>query len=149
MNGYVANSFRTRFGDTLAEVRRKTALACDPKLGMTDKTHMKDCDMNEIWRRFGLGQTDLKPIQVPFLEVTEMFNFQDAQNVLVQGKEAFMQLPSKVRDRFGNDPVKFMDYCREGASDEGVALEMVRMGLAVKVPKVEEAVNAGAEGKTT
>ncbi len=36
---------------------------------------------------------------------------QQAQDGLIKANEAFMALPSKIRDRFQNDPKKLVDFC--------------------------------------
>jgi len=47
--------------------------------------------------------------------------------------EMFMSLPSKIRDRFGNDPAKFIEF----ATDEKNLDELQKMGLAPKKAQAE------------
>lgn len=70
-----------------------------------------ECDINTIVERFGLtGELPEDPrIPLPedFLEIT---NYHEAMTALVQAQELFMSYPAAIRERFANDPGRFVDY---------------------------------------
>lgn len=110
-----------------------TGLLCDDP-SLTVQSDAEDADINTIVKRFGL--TGLLPNNVRAPEsadFTDVFDFQSAMNALRATQEAFMEMPADVRDRFGNDPAKFADFCTTvDSSGELVNRdEMVKLGLAV------------------
>lgn len=85
-----------------------------------------ECDINRIIRHY--SQTGMishvnrrKPI---FADVPNL-DFGEALNIVLEGKEAFSQLPSDVRRRFNNDPAEMLEFC----SDLGNLAEMAELGL--------------------
>ena len=64
----------------------------------------------------------MKPKFGDFLGVSD---YQTALNQVLEDEEAFDALPAKVRARFDNQPVEFLEFC----SDEKNHDEMVELGL--------------------
>jgi phage internal scaffolding protein len=94
-----------------------------------------DADINTIVRRFGITGELPQDVRVPLLDdFDQVFDFQSAQNALVAARESFMQMPADVRDRFQNDPHRFVEFCSNPAN----LPEMRKLGLAVEAVKVEE-----------
>lgn len=74
-----------------------------------------------------------KPVFGDFSDVGE---YRDALDRVLEAEESFAQLPAEVRDRFNNDPEQFLDFALN--PDNGG--ELVKMGLATE-PVVESAQN--------
>ena len=53
-----------------------------------------------------------------------------AMNVIRAAQEAFMDMPAAVRDRFGHDAAKFVDF----VNDESNYDEALKMGIVNKRP---------------
>ena len=51
--------------------------------------------------------------------------FQEAMNIVIEAQEAFSDLPSSLRSRFGNDPAAYLNF----VSNEENHPEMERLGL--------------------
>lgn len=71
--------------------------------------------------------------------------YQEGLNRVMAAEEMFMSLPSKIRDRFHNDPGNFIAFATDGDNLE----EMRKMGLAPPAPlkePVEERPSLGAKG---
>lgn len=115
-------------------------LCADESLAI--QSQRDEADINTIVRRFGItGQLPVGLRLPTFGDFDEVFDFQSAQNALVEADRAFMAVPAEIRMRFGNDPQRFVEFC----SDEKNLPELRKLGLAVpevvaepeKVMKVE------------
>lgn len=86
-----------------------------------------DADINNIMARY--VKTGTVPVYMdrqPFyVDATDYPSYQDMQNILINAREAFEALPSKVREQFGNDPARFVDF----ASDEKNADQLKEWGM--------------------
>lgn len=104
-----------------------------------------DADINCIIARFentGVLVDPTVPVsRTPqFGDFSDMPSYQEAQNVIVAANNAFSDLPSKIRERFGNDPAAYFDFVqslKEGSEDYA---EAIRLGIIDKpldsTPKV-------------
>lgn len=101
----------------------------------TDQSYREESDINTIMARYqSTGELpQLNNMEGQFLDVSEM-DFQEHMNFIIQAEDMFMQLPSAVRDRFGNDPGAFLGFC----SDETNRTELAKMGLLT--PEATEAI---------
>lgn len=64
--------------------------------------------------------SDSQPVYGDFVQVQD---YQIAMNTVLMAKEQFAMLPSKVRDRFHNDPAEMLAFCNDlNNLDEGVSL---------------------------
>lgn len=94
-----------------------------------------DADINCIIARYentGVLVDPTVPVsRTPeFGDFSEMPSYQDAQNVIIAARNAFDALPSKIRERFNNDPAAYFDFVRslkEGSEefDEAISLGIV------------------------
>lgn len=112
----------------------ESALVCDDP-SLAHQSFKEECDINTIIDRFGIGQ--VPEMEFPAFQnadFTEVVDYQTALNQVIAADAAFMQLPAKVRSRFGNDPAAFVDFC----SDPANGRELVDMGLALKNPNFKD-----------
>ena len=99
-----------------------------------------ECDINMIIARHdrtGSWSGSMKiPTAIPqFGDFDSVEDFQTAQDTILRAREHFASLPSHVRSRFDNDPVKLLEF----VSDKSNLDEAVRLGLAVAPPDVVDA----------
>lgn len=101
----------------------------------TDQTFRDECDINTIMAKYqSTGEMPvLNGSQGQWLDVTEM-DFQRHMQFMVEAQEMFDQLPSAIRDRFGNDPGAFLGF----VSDRENTVEIAKMGLLT--PESAEAI---------
>ncbi|WNK12717.1 MAG: internal scaffolding protein [Microvirus sp.] len=105
-----------------------TALHCVDK-SLTHQSFADECDINTIIDRFGIsGELPQNLNYTSNDEFVEIFDFQSAQNQIIEAEQSFMQLPAKVRYQFQNDAGKFVQFC----SDANNVDEMIKLGLAIK-----------------
>lgn len=97
--------------------------------GVTKQSFAAECDVNNIVNRW------LKSGQLPmannsmaqYLDVSNVSDYHACLNMVLQAQSMFQALPASVRDRFQNDPGKFLEFAENPAN----AAEMVSLGLAV------------------
>lgn len=122
---YIDNPFVfERFGGTVNNEESKTI-----------QSGKDDADINVMMRRFGVtGMIPQVPVPPTYKEFSEVFDYQSAMNLVLAGQKSFMALNADVRERFNNDPAKFLAFVENTANDD----ELRKMGLIL--PKVEEVV---------
>jgi phage internal scaffolding protein len=94
---------------------------------MTRQSHKKECDINNIvyrYRKDGVI-THLNKHGETYDDVSGA-DYRKWMNKLVSAREMFEELPSHVRNKFGNDPSIFLDYVQDPDNMD----EMRKIGLA-------------------
>lgn len=101
-------------------------LFCDPEEDRTVQGDALEADINEIVRRFGItGQLPDPRPGGAYGDFSEVTDFQSALNALLEAQEAFDALPSQLRERFSNDPAKFLEFVQDDDNYE----EARKLGL--------------------
>ncbi|WNK12902.1 MAG: internal scaffolding protein [Microvirus sp.] len=119
-----------------------------PPDGLTKQEFKDECDINWILRNYektGQLPAMYDPSQAQYGEVLGL-DYLEAQNLIANANSMFATLPSAIRNRFDNDPAKFLDF----TADEKHLPEMAEMGLlrpdyalpAPPPPKAESAAPA-------
>lgn len=101
------------------------ALKCEDE-SLTQQSFTEDADLNVIARRFGINAIPLGPVDPSHYRDTT--NDPDLREVLEyqrQAKNAFMQLPAKLRMRFHNSPAELWHFVNDPENGD----EAVRLGL--------------------
>ena len=65
-----------------------------------------------------------------YVDFEEAFDFHSSMNVIRAAEEAFNAMPAEVRDRFQNDPGRFLEFANDASNYD----EALKMGLAIKRP---------------
>jgi phage internal scaffolding protein len=112
--------FRTAYGQKL-----RVAIATGD--GLTEQNHKDETDINQIVRKYNkTGLIDhLNQFEKQYGDMTG-FDYQDAMNTVAAANTMFEGLPSSIRNKFDNDPAKFINF----VDDEANADKLVEMGLA-------------------
>lgn len=109
--------------------------------GFTVQADREDADINKIISRFQkTGQLPPSRRGEPFYgDVSDLRDLQDALIKIQEADELFMSYPAELRERFDNDPVKFVDFM----SDEKNRPAAEELGLVVKAkPDIKPAAPA-------
>ncbi len=114
-------------------LRKAVTVVCGP--GRTKQSMKDECDINLILARHEktglLTPVDTRPAM--FVDVSGVGDYREAIENVRNAEDLFMQLPSKVRAKFDNDPAEFLDFCSSSENEE----EMRDMGL---LPPLEDLV---------
>lgn len=100
------------------------------------KQQFKDeCDINVIISRFlRTGHLDvLQRLEPRYGDVTGL-DFINAMNTVARAQTLFNELPAEIRNRFENQPAKFLDFVQ----DEKNRPEAEELGLLKKVTKIDQ-----------
>lgn len=81
---------------------------------LTRQEFRDECDINIIMRKYqntgALPQAWSSPPSALYGDFSEAPDFYEAQQVVVRAQEQFDALPARVRERFANDPARFLDF---------------------------------------
>lgn len=89
--------------------RKRVMLDFTGDPGLTEQAHKDQCDIvNLINSHLRFGGIPPMP-ESTFVDLTNMPSYSEALNTVLKIDDIFEQLPLKVRDAYGHDPVIFMD----------------------------------------
>lgn len=107
--------------------------------GRTDQSFKNECDINYIVKNFvttkSLPPHLLNARNAVFEDVSEVGDFQAALETVQAGNLAFATLPADLRDRFNNDPGRFLDWLYNPDNRaEAISLGLVKKPLQGATP---------------
>lgn len=107
--------------------RLRVAVDFTGQTSRTKQSFKNECDINKIMAKFQKtgAVTHLAAHGARYGDFTSQ-DFSQAMNTIAQVNSMFEELPSTLRDRFGNDPEGFLDFVQNPDNHE----EMVELGLA-------------------
>ncbi|WNK14899.1 MAG: internal scaffolding protein [Microvirus sp.] len=110
-------------------------LSCAGDKGVTKQADLKDCDINLIMRRY--EKTGYLPDLIVkdgrYGDFSEVPDYQEACNIVKHADEQFQALDVEIRNRFSNDPAKFLAFVTDPKNID----EIDKMGLLK--PEVKQA----------
>lgn len=115
------------------------------KDGMTVQAPTEEVDINKIMARVLKGQPVMTSAGQPFYgDVSEFGGLQEAIMKVREAEELFMQYPADLRERFENNPVKFVEFMEDPENIK----EAIDLGLAkARPPEVPPVPEPGASEK--
>lgn len=108
-----------------------------PMDSMTRQSEMEACDIHNVLKAFsqqGLEQAVRdNAARGQYADLTSLPDYQQALDTVIAAQASFAALPSQVRERFQNDPARFIDFLSRPENQE----EAIRLGLAedLRVPE--------------
>ena len=111
------------------------------EVSKTRQSEADSCDINKIMERFNrTGKLPSMQTQPAQYGDSRVVDFQAAQNLIKEAKTQFLNLPSKTRKAFGNDPQVFLEALNDKSIENSEAL--LKLGILVPVkPSVEDVLN--------
>jgi len=105
-------------------------------VSMTLQDAKDECDINMIIARHDRtgswsGSGKMPTVVPQFGDFDSVDDFQTAQDTILRAREHFASLPSHIRSRFQNDPVRLLEF----VSNKDNQVEAVRLGLASSPPE--------------
>lgn len=94
----------------------------------TQQQFKEECDINNIAKNFGLTGRLPVGVRMPIYgDFADVDDYQSALNAARRASQSFMAMPAHVRERFQNDPQRFLEFCSNDANrEEAKALGLVR-----------------------
>jgi len=93
---------------------------------------LQETDINHLVKRF-LKTGNLGTIgqsMAPVYGVCTSADFQTMQNTIIDAQNAFMQLPPRIRRRFGNDPYQLLRFAEDAKNKD----EAIKLGILPEPP---------------
>lgn len=122
-----------------------------PSRSLTMQADADELDINNIMARY--IKTGVAPASryAPFYgDASALPSFQEAQQILIDANMAFESLPAKVRDRFHNDPARFLEFMGDEANeDEARSLGLLDPKKAPEEPVASPKRPKAGEGEAT
>lgn len=110
--------FRTHYNYDMNLASLQSGLECTDGT-RTQQQFAEEVDINTIVRRFGLTGQLPNNLRVPMVgDFSDVGDYQSCLNLLLEADDAFMQLPADVRERFGHDAGRFINYASDPANKE-------------------------------
>ena len=103
--------------------------------GGAKQSFKEECDINNILARYAATGL-LTPVQQTpgfFVDVSDVGDYREALDNVIQAQALFMQLPAVIRARFENDPAAFLDFASDPTNED----QMREMGLLPPLPAEE------------
>lgn len=110
---------------------------------LTEQHHKDDCDINSIMSKFASNPSAIfaDPSAFNYSDVSEHVDYHSALNFVRRIDDMFIQIPADIREKFDNDPEKFVDFM----NDENNISALQDMGILVKKDSIsspKETLNA-------
>lgn len=111
---------------------KRVQIDCSPH-GRTKSEFKKECDVNEIMRKFEKNQliSHVNDHQGDYGDFSTFEDYHASVNAVLEANDAFASVPSKIRATFNNDPAQFLQFVQDPSNLD----QMVEMGLAHKRPE--------------
>ena len=114
---------------------------------MTQQHFKEECDIDRILQKYNETGFLVNPLEArrpaKWGDFSSVADYQASMNRLVQVQEAFDALPSRVRERFRNDPMQMLAFLENPANEK----EAVELGLVqARSPSTSESPVGGAPG---
>lgn len=126
--------FRTQF-DTDYDAR---IFYTDPgeDEGLVQHHMQEETDVNVIMARYQkTGDiSHLGEIAGTYGDFSDVTDYKSGLDRINDANLLFMELPASIRDRFNNDPAKFVEFATDGGNQD----ELRKMGLAPSLPEPPE-----------
>lgn len=111
-------------------VSRETGLSC-PEPTRAQQQFKDEVDINTIAKQFGMTGRLPECVRMPtFEDFSDVVDYQTALNASRRAAQAFMEMPANVRERFQNDPQRFLEFC----SNDANRAEAISLGLIPSPP---------------
>lgn len=138
---------RTPYNYDTDRVTKKSSIKC-PEETLTQQHLTEQTDINRIVKTYaktGVAPGNARnPLEIDFANVTD---YHSAMNKIIEGEEAFMQVESGIRERFENDPGKYLNFVQNASEDELIdaGLSAYEKWQKVPAPAPEEPAEGGAQ----
>lgn len=114
-----------------------------PNQTLTEQQHKDRVNINRIMQRARKGAgVPIYDKQATYGDFSNVLEYQECMNRLVQAENDFQKLPAEVRKKFDNDPAKLIDFMQNMGDDPAMIEEAIEIGLVERqpepvIPKVE------------
>lgn len=89
---------------------------------MTEQAHKDSCDIHHIMKQYEQHGmiTHVNQHEGIYADLISYPDFQEAQNRIAEAISVFETIPAEIRQDFGNDPARFLDFIQNPANIEQI-----------------------------
>nr|QJB20403.1 MAG: internal scaffolding protein [Microvirus sp.] len=116
---------------------------------LTQQNMLVECDINNIMKKYAItGEiTHVNSITGQFGDFSDIRDYQTSLNIVIAADEAFMALPAYLRERFENDPAKFLDFVHDDKNrDEAIELGLIPNPKGADAPSAPSGSHIAGDG---
>lgn len=107
---------------------KDVSLKCEDK-SLTQQNFKDEVDINFLLEKFKVTGAVPAGVRLPqYGDFSQVSDYRSALDAVNAARYSFMELPANIRDKFANDPQRFLEFC----SDPENADKLIDMGLATK-----------------
>ena len=116
--------------------RHRVTVPIETEGSLTQQSGKDECDINRIMKKYEReGLFDhVNKHQGSYGNFIGFQDYQTSQNQILEAQAAFETIPSAVRKKFDNSPVKFLEFAQNPDNLD----EMIELGLANARPAAPE-----------
>lgn len=117
---------------------------------MTKQEFVRECDINNVIKQYKahgmVSHINAKAAQGAYQDLPDSVDFQESLHTIMVAEKAFMTLPAKIRDRFGQDPAEFLAFLSNPENaEEARKLGILKPAEAPPPPVEVKVVNPAQE----
>jgi phage internal scaffolding protein len=115
------------------------------KPSLTKQSFKAECDINNVMTKFEKHQqiTHLNNGNPAYGDFSTPEDYQQSFNTVLEAQKSFAALPSDVRAKFTNDPIKFLEFVNNPENEE----EIKSLGLTKKLDNPVTAIATAVASK--
>lgn len=113
------------FSNRIPEGHPRPTIDCGE--GLTEQHHKESCDIHVIMRkaeRTGI-LSHVRKFKGEYMNMATAPDFKTAQDTIAQAKSMFETVPSRIRNKFHNDPAEFLTFMQDDSNYDAI----VEMGF--------------------
>lgn len=134
---------RSPYNYDVNEASDASGLKC-PEPTLTQQQYAEESDINFIADRYGLTGEVPTVLQLPkYGDFSGIYDFQSANNAVIEARRQFMTLPAKLRARFENEPQRLLSFLEDPENRE----EAIFLGLVNKPDDAPQSLQDDAAAK--
>lgn len=80
---------------------------------MTQQSDAEETDINVILAKYGVQQFPQVTEKAEYGDFTTVSDYRTALDMVRDAQEKFMEVPARVREEFGNDPARFIEFAQD------------------------------------
>lgn len=104
------------------------------KEDMTQQHKKEECDIHKMYERAVRGIPPPNKGRPMFGDFSKISDMREAQEFFLKAEEQFMQIPAEIRLKFGNDPLRLIEFLDDEKNNELAE----RMGLRESKGKTDK-----------
>jgi len=107
-----------------------------PDKTRTQQQFADDVNINKIMAKYKKTRqiNHLNTRTGVYADITNIGSYEEAMQTIINADSAFLDLPSQIRARFGNNPQQLINFLSDNSNDD----EAIKLGLKIQPQQPEQ-----------